>query len=232
MSDDTRPTERVSERPVTDPNGPGTTFFTNHPDDVVAREKAAFGGIQIGSAFFGWLSAVGLLVILLGLLSAAGAAFGLATGVESATDVVEGEDATTVGAVTVGALLLVLFVAYLGGGYVAGRMARFDGATQGLAVWLWAVAVAVLAAVLGAVAGNRYDVLAQVGAFPRIPVNEGDLTTGGVVAAVLAVVATLGGALLGGIAGTRYHRRVDRAGLLAEPQDVTPRDDSPRAADQ
>ena len=32
---------------------------------------------------------------------------------------------------------VVLFVAYVCGGYVAGRMARFDGIKQGLAVWGW-----------------------------------------------------------------------------------------------
>jgi hypothetical protein len=219
-------TDKPTERPVRDPHGPGTTFFTNHPDDVVAREKEAYGGVKIGSAFFGWLSAVGLLVLLLGLLSAAGTAFGLATGAETADDVVEGQDPTTIGAVAAVALLIVLFLAYYGGGYVAGRMARFDGAKQGLAVWLWAVVMAVVAAVLGAVAGTQYDVLAQVNLFPRIPVNEGDVTTAGLVAAVLAVVATLGGAVLGGIAGARYHRKVDRVGLLTEPEAREARDGS------
>ena len=66
---------------------------------------------------------------------------------------------------------------------------------------------------LGAVAGSKYNVLAQLNSFPRIPVNEGDLTTGGIVAAVAAVAATLGGAILGGLAGMRFHRRVDKTGL-------------------
>ena len=66
---------------------------------------------------------------------------------------------------------------------------------------------------LGAVAGSKYNVLAQLNSFPRIPVNEGDLTTGGIVAAVAAVAATLGGAILGGLAGLRFHRRVDKTGL-------------------
>lgn len=206
---------RPPERPTTDPNGPGTTFFSD-PADVVAREKEAFGGVKVGSAFFGWMSAVGLLVILLGLLSAAGAAFGLAQGTQAATDAVEGQDPAAIGAVAAVLLVVVLFVAYYGGGYVAGRMARFDGLKQGLAVWLWAVVVAVVVSVLGAFAGERFDVLAQADLFPRIPVNEGDLSTAGIVAAVLAVVATLGGALLGGVAGARYHRRVDQAGLAPD----------------
>ncbi|WP_336922003.1 hypothetical protein [Aquipuribacter sp. SD81] len=219
--DDTRVEERPvaagrpSERPTTDPRGPGTTFFTNHPDDVVAREKDAYGGVKVGSAFFGWLVAVGLLALLLGLLSGAGAVFGLAS-----PDVVEDavqSDPQTIGIAAGVVLLVVLLLAYFAGGYVAGRMARFDGAKQGVAVWLWAVVVAVVVAVLGLLAGDRFDVLAQVNAFPRLPVNEGDLTTGGIVAAVVAALVALLGAVLGGAAGTRYHRKVDRAGLLEEP---------------
>ena len=44
------------------------------------------------------------------------------------------------------ALLVVLFVAYYCGGYVAGRMARFNGARQGLAVWVWALVIAAVVA--------------------------------------------------------------------------------------
>ena len=92
-------------------------------------------------------------------------------------------------------------------------MARFDGAKQGIAVWIWALVVAILLAVLGAVAGSKYNVLAQLNSFPRIPVNEGDLTAGGIIAAVAAVAATLVGAILGGLAGMRFHRKVDQTGL-------------------
>jgi hypothetical protein len=92
-------------------------------------------------------------------------------------------------------------------------MARFDGAKQGIAVWVWAVVVAILVAVLGAVAGSKYNVLAHLNSFPRIPMNEGDLTTGGMIAAVAALAATLIGATLGGLAGMRFHRRVDKTGL-------------------
>jgi hypothetical protein len=44
-------------------------------------------------------------------------------------------------------------------------------------------------------------------------VNEGTLTTEGIIVAIGVVAASLVGALLGGLAGMRYHRRVDRAGL-------------------
>ena len=46
------------------------------------------------------------------------------------------------------------FVAYYCGGYVAGRMARFDGVKQGVAVWVWALVIAIIVTVLGAVGGS------------------------------------------------------------------------------
>jgi amino acid transporter len=180
---------------------------------VVAREKERYGGIKIGSAFFGWLAATGMAVVLLALLSAVGAAVGAASG--TTPDEAAGraaQDPAGAGLLGAVALLVVLFVAYACGGYVAGRMARFDGLKQGLAVWLWAVVIALVVAVLVAVAGARFDVLSQL-SLPRIPVTGDDLTTGGVVTLLLVAAVTLAGAIVGGLAGMRFHRRVDRAGL-------------------
>ena len=73
--------------------------------------------------------------------------------------------------------------------------------------------MAILGAIAGWLADARFDVLAQLNSFPRIPVNEGTLTTAGIIAAIGVVAASLVGALLGGVAGMRYHRRVDKAGL-------------------
>src|SRR3954470_5851080 len=181
---------------------------------VVAREKDAYGGIKVGSAFFGWLTATGTAVLLPALLAAAGAAVGLSTGtsVTSATNQAT-QDPKTVGIAGGIALLVILFLSYYCGGYVAGRMARFNGMKQGIAVWLWAVVIAIVVAVLGAVAGSKFDVLAKLNSFPRIPVNEGTLSTGGIIALVVVAVASLVGAILGGLAGMRFHRKVDRAGL-------------------
>lgn len=183
-------------------------------ESVVAREKEEYGGIKFGSAFFGWLTATGTAVLLTALAAAAGAAFGL-SGTTDAQDAVDQatENAETIGIVGGIVLVVVLFVAYYCGGYVAGRMARFDGAKQGLAVWLWAVVIAIVLALLGLIAGSQYNVLSQLNTFPQIPVSASDLTTGGVIALVAAAVVSLVGAVLGGIAGMRFHRKVDRAGL-------------------
>ena len=136
-------------------------------------------------------------------------------GPRTSSNAVTSGQSDTIGLVGGIVLLVILFVAYYCGGYVAGRMARFNGLKQGLAVWLWALVVAVLVAIVGFVAGAKYDVLSTLNSFPRIPVGNGTLTTGGVIALVAVVVVTLVGALLGGLAGMRFHRAVDRTGLEA-----------------
>ena len=124
--------------------------------------------------------------------------------------------AQTVGLVGAITLLVVLLLAYYCGGYVAGRMARFNGAKQGLAVWLWGVVMALVIAAVAAIAGTQYDVFAQLN-LPRLPVNEGQVTAVGAIAIGAAILAALIGAVLGGLAGMRFHRKVDKAGL--EPPD-------------
>jgi hypothetical protein len=200
-------------RPATstpsDPAVGGTTAIDRR--EVVGRQKDVFGGMKFGSCFFGWLTASGTAVLLAALVTGVGAALGLSRNVDLTNPTpAQTESIGFIGGIV---LLAIIFVAYFAGGYVAGRMARFNGLKQGLGVWLWAVIMAVLVGIAGWLAGPRFDVLAQVNSFPRLPLNEGTLTTGGIIVAIGVVAASLVGALLGGLAGMRYHRRVDRAGL-------------------
>ena len=181
--------------------------------DAVTAQHDRFGGIKWGAAFFGWLSANGLAVILIALLSAAGVALSLSQGVSSAD---EAADEVTSGIGIGGgiAVLVILFLAYLAGGYVAGRMARFDGVRQGIAVWIIGLLVVLALAAAGAILGSQYNVLQDLN-LPRIPVDEGTATTAGIITLVAILLVTLLGAILGGKLGERYHRKVDRAGIDA-----------------
>jgi hypothetical protein len=187
------------------------------PATVRERQRDEYGGFNIGAAFFGWLVAVGIAVLLTALLSAAGAAIGL-------TELSEGEakaNAETISIVGGILLIVVLAISYYAGGYVAGRMSRFDGGRQGLGVWLFGLLATVALAVLGAIAGSEYNLFSQLN-LPRIPIDEGSLTTGAVIALVLVLVATLVGAISGGKVGERYHRKVDRAGYEPGPDRSRP----------
>lgn len=183
-------------------------------EEVLERERERFGGMKFGSAFFGWLTATGTAVLLTALLAATGTAVGLGNQVNPG-EVAEAasENAATIGIVGGIILALILLIAYFCGGYVAGRMARFDGVKQGVAVWLWAISLAVVLAIITTVAGAQFNVLGNLNSFPRIPLNEGDLDAGSIVTAIVAALVALGGAILGGLVGMRYHRRVDKAGL-------------------
>jgi hypothetical protein len=179
--------------------------------DHVDRQHESYGGIKWGAAFFGWLSANGLTVLLVAIAAAAGVALGLTEGV-STDDAADNAETLGVGGAI--ALLVILAIGYFAGGYVAGRMARFDGARQGVGVWIIGLLVTIALAVAGVVFGSEYNVLSQLN-LPRIPVEEGEATTAGIIALVAVLLVTLLAAISGGKVGERYHRKVDRAGIDA-----------------
>ena len=195
-------------------NTAGASTPRSRRNDVVAAQKERFGGIKFGSAFFGWLTAIGLTVILSALATAIGAGVGAAntSGASDAANQAQ-ENAQTIGIVSGIVLAIILFVAYYCGGYVAGRMARFDGVKQGVAVWLWGIIIAIVVAILAALAGDRFNVLSSIGGAPSIPVDGSLLTASGLIALAIAVLVPLIGAILGGKAGMSFHRKVDQVGI-------------------
>lgn len=163
-----------------------------------------FGGANLGAAFFGWMVAVGMTVLLTGVLSLV-----LAIAGQTVDDVADRVDLDTVGLVTALVLLAVLLVAYYCGGYVAGRMSRFDGSRQGLVVWLFALLFSVIAGAGGYLAGERYDVVDRAG-LPTVSLTSSDLTLVGLISLGVVLLGTLLAAMVGGKVGQRYHLKVDR----------------------
>ncbi len=112
----------------------GTTDETRR-DDVdatdrgEARQREEYGGFNIGAAFFGWLVAVAMTALLAALLGALAGAIG----VSSLNPQEARTTAGTLGIVAAVVFLLILFVAYFCGGYVAGRMSRFTALARGSA---------------------------------------------------------------------------------------------------
>jgi hypothetical protein len=210
----------ADERPVATADAPPEERTAAHPRGTVTREtmhrvrerqREEYGGTNWGAAFFGWLVAVGVAVLLTGILAAAGAAIGLTETTSDAADNASPETLSLAGAI---ALIAVLAIAYYCGGYVAGRMSRFDGARQGIGVWAIGLLITLAAAVLAVIAGSEYNVVERAN-LPRLPVGTETLTTGGAIASIVILAGTLLFAALGGIAGARYHRKVDRAGFPA-----------------
>lgn len=189
------PSEQVAEAP-----GRATTAR-----EARALQRQEFGGFSWGSIFFGWLVAIGLAALLTAVLSGAGAAIGIT---ELSGDEAR-DNAETVGLAGGILLLAVLLVAYYAGGYVAGRLSRFDGARQGFGVWMLGLLLTLTFAAFAAIAGSEWNVFEQLN-LPRIPVDEGELTTGGAITLAAIVLGTLLTAVAGGKFGERFHRRVDR----------------------
>ena len=190
--------------------GPRAQGLPNR-EALLAAERERFGGIKFGAAFFGWLTATGMVV----LLSAAAAAIGAAVGVSTDTDLGAALDQASANqsAGLAGAIiaLAVLLLAYYAGGYVAGRMARFNGLKQGLAVWLWALVAAAVVIIAGLVFGNDIRSITQLNSVAPLPQDLGSISAGAWLAVGASLLVSLVGALLGGLAGMRFHRRVDRA---------------------
>jgi len=114
-------------------------------------------------------------------------------------------------------VVVLLFLTYFFGGYVAGRLARFDGGRNGAMTVVWGIILALLLTVVGGVFGDLLpgDLIGQLQDFVRngaAPAFQALMDQGlvglGIAAGVL-LIELLGG-ILGGRVGARYHREIDR----------------------
>jgi len=174
------------------------------------RLRDMYGGVDWLASFLGLIFA-----LVLGALFSATAGlvlvpFGLPL------DLSNGQLGTS--AITGLALLGVLiFLTYFFGGYVAGRLARFDGGRNGAMVLVWTFIVVLILALAAVVfSGFLPDVAAEriANTVDGLLSTAGDLAAAGVVGivtALAAVLLALLGGFLGGRLGSRYHSEIDRA---------------------
>jgi hypothetical protein len=224
-----RETERVPQRPsgeaedketrvIRTPPGYGTAAqdsgsyprgYFEAAEEREDRLRDMYGGVDWLASFLGFVFAaiVGALFSLIAGLVLAPLGFSFNVGGE-------------IGAAVITGLVLVavlVFLTYFFGGYVAGRLARFDGGRNGAMLILWTLAVALLAALAGGIFSNflpagisegirsfiQNDVLSTIGNLSQLGV------IGIVIFAGSLLVALLGG-FLGGRLGSRYHAEIDR----------------------
>ena len=176
-------------------------------DVGVAAARERFGGLDVPATLVGMLTALGLLVLLSGLAAAAAGAIGYQRGLEDTAD-----DLSIAGLV---GGLVALLVAFVVGGWAAGRIARYDGARNGLMTGVWTLLLAAAVSALAAWLGDKYDVLRSVD-LPQWFSTDA-LTAGGIVSGIVAIAVMLLGGLLGGRWGERYHRRADAAIVGTRP---------------
>jgi len=171
-------------------------------DRAALTREAGIGKLSFISVLAGVLVAYGAFAVLAALAAAAAAAIGLSTDL-SANNWAE----LGVGSAIVAAVVLLL--AYLFGGYVAGRMARRAGLLHGLAVFILAL---VIVALIAAIAATQTDTSVIRGNLRSlgIPTTGAEWSDVGTLAGIGSLAAMLVGAVLGGMLGERWHTKLTR----------------------
>jgi hypothetical protein len=197
--------KRDAARPV-DVRTERTTTADPYAGIAVARER--FGGVDIPASLVGMLTALSTTLILAGLIGAALGAVDYQTGLEG--------DARDISTWSMIGGVAVLLVAYVVGGWAAGRMARYDGARNGFATGIWTLILGGILAGLGAWIGSDYDVFRNVD-LPQWFSTDA-FTTRAIISGVAAIAAMFAGGIIGGLWGEHYHRRADRTIATAPPR--------------
>lgn len=185
-----------------------------------ARE-AGFGTVSPLSIVAGVICAYGAFAIVAAVVGS------ILTAVDADTEF-RTDDWTSSGAGAALASAVVLFLAYLFGGYVAGRMARRAGILHGVAVFVVSLVLgAVVGGVVGALAdGDEIEQNLRSIGIPTTTDQFNDVALAGV---IVSLVAVLVGALLGGMLGERWHTKLARR--VADPE-IGPAADARRRADE
>ena len=166
----------------------GPALAADPSSDVgVLAARRRFGGIDVPATIAGALAGIGTAALVGGVLSRGGDA--------GYTDAADG--ARTLTSMGRFGALAALLVAFAVGGWVAGRMARYDGARNGLVAAAWLALITLGAAAL----------------YPRLGLPDwasNDAVTPAALAAGAAALAVLFlAAWASGRAGEHYHDQAD-----------------------
>ncbi len=175
-----------------------------------------YGGGDIPATIGGLLAAIGTIILLGGLITGGAGNIAYQTGVfDNEGNIEELSVAGTVAAIAV------LFVAFVVGGWVAARMARFDGSRNGLIVALWFTVLVVVFGALGIWAGTEYNVFAALDLPDWVSHWENqDVTTATALLASAAALVTYAGGYLGGVLGDIYNTKVNAALANTTPEAI------------
>jgi hypothetical protein len=167
---------------------------------LLVRE-AGFKPTSLISVVAGTLAAFGLLAVAMAVAAAVVAAIGIDTNTFTNH---EWRRAGIAGA-SIG--VVIVFGAFLLGGYTAGRMSRRMGFRHGALVFLCAAMIIAVVTALATVTDAWTDLRHHLAA-NDIPTGSGTWSDIGIAAGIASAAATLLGSMLGGIAGDRWHTRL------------------------
>lgn len=166
-----------------------------------------YGGFDWVATFLGFAVAIFFALIFLGIVGAIVGTVGFQ--LHAHVPKIGSALTNTTQKLGAGALigsLIAAFLAYLIGGYTAGRLARFEGMKNGIGVVLWTIVIGIILGILGAILGNKFGVPSQL----HLSIDTGTLTTAGIISLIVTLVVILVAAIIGGWLGERYHRTIDR----------------------
>jgi hypothetical protein len=170
--------------------------------------EAGYSTISPLSVIAGVLCAYGAFAIIAAIVGAVLSAADVNTDFQS-------NDWTGSGAVAALASAGVLLLAYLFGGYVAGRMARRAGLLHGVLVFIVSLVLGAIVGGIVSAVGDSSDIernLRSIG----IPTTSDQLSDVAIVGAIVSLAAVLIGSLLGGMLGERWHTKLARR--VADPE--------------
>jgi hypothetical protein len=182
--------------------------------------QAGLGRLSFISVLAGVLVAYGAFVVLAAVVGAVAVAIGLDTELA-------GNDWASLGRGSAVTVTVVAFVAYLFGGYVAGRMARRAGLVNGLAVFVLAL---VLVVVVGAIVASQADAIQANLRSLGLPVTGTEWARIGTVAGIGTLVGMLVGAGIGGMVGERWHGELARWAAVGRGRPDGDQDDHDQAS--
>jgi hypothetical protein len=182
----------------------------------------ARGGVSGGSILTGVVVAFGAMFLMSALVGGVLASLG--------TDAAEfAEESPVEASLGAGiAFIVAQFLAYLWGGYTAGRMGRGAGLANGLLVPLVALLVAILVGAVAAALGATANLNLPFQAY-RLPLEEDFLVDWGLGVGIAGLIAMFAGGAIGGALGTRWHTRLESEAITTRDEAIVTREtpDSP-----
>ncbi|MDX6380293.1 MAG: hypothetical protein QOI57_1317 [Rubrobacteraceae bacterium] len=190
---------------------PGTSEDDVMPYTREERLRDVYGGVDWLASFIGCVFALVCASVLLLLFS------GLVLGPLGFTLDIAGREMDTAMIIGFAVVGVTLLLSYFIGGYVAGRLVRFDGGRNGAATVVWSILLGVIFVFFGAVLLGSFlpgTIFGTVQGFLQGTVlpSIGGLIQAGLVGAGIALgalVLMLLGGFLGGRFGNRYHTQID-----------------------
>lgn len=195
---------------------PDEGFTARVSDDIMTgggdpAGSKRYAGFKWIAGLLGFAVAMFFLAVFLGVASVVMSLLGYQPASGTLTAMVSATGTQVTGV----AVLVATLLAYVIGGYAAGRLARYGGGRNGLGVVLWTVIVAVAVAIAAVVLQLRFGLNQVLHTNLGLSASATHIVAAVVMAVVVLVVMIIG-ALVGGALGMRYHRRVDRAvGVIA-----------------